>query len=199
MSHGRSPVALVIQEHRLVRGVAAVTERPDGTRIDFNPLPTPLIGGVSVLIDLGCSTALIGVLALIMLLCGSFGWPEAGPATTAILGRSGMNFMTPQDRAESLRETIHMDIDLVEGEGAGHSWRLTDKGFARIASAIREAENDAFERAAELCETLPLEDRTRYSIHLGPDYLVTRSLLSRELAAAIRKLKHKREPGSKTR
>ncbi|WP_404289355.1 hypothetical protein ACD578_24640 [Microvirga sp. RSM25] len=104
-----------------------------------------------------------------------------------------MAFMKPQERAESLREVIHMYIDLVEGDGAGPSWQLTDKGFARIAAVIREAENDALERAAELCEAVHLGSRTRYSILLGPDYLVTRSLLSRELAAAIRALKHKSE------
>jgi hypothetical protein len=104
-----------------------------------------------------------------------------------------MAFMTPQERAESLREAIHMYIDLAEGDGSGPSWRLTDKGFVRIASVIREAENDALERAAELCEAVHLGTRTRYSILLGPDYLVTRSLLSRELAAAIRGLKHKGE------
>lgn len=104
-----------------------------------------------------------------------------------------MAFMTPQERAESLRETIHMCIGLIEGDGAGHSWQLTDKGFARIAAVIREAENDALERAADLCEAAHLGNRTRYSILLGPDYLVTRSLLSRELATAIRALKHKGE------
>ncbi len=104
-----------------------------------------------------------------------------------------MAFMTPQDRAESLREAIGMYIDLVEGDGAGVSWVLTDKGLAKIASVIRDAENDALERAAELCEAVHLGSRTRYSILLGPDYLVTRNMLSRELAAAIRELKHKQK------
>jgi hypothetical protein len=102
-----------------------------------------------------------------------------------------MTFMTPQERAESLREAIQMYIDLVEGDGTGHSWMLTEKGTAKIASVIRDAENDALEKAAELCETVHLGSRTRYSILLGPDYLVTRSMLSRELATAIRELKHK--------
>jgi hypothetical protein len=92
---------------------------------------------------------------------------------------------------------MHMDmymyIDLVEGDGAGPSWQLTDKDFARIAAVIREAENDALERAAELCEAVHLGARTRYSILLGPDDLVTRYLLSRELATAIRAPKHKGE------
>ena len=87
-------------------------------------------------------------------------------AKTEILGVREMAFMTPQERAESLRETIHMDIDLVEGDGAGHSWRLTDKGFARIAAIIRDAENDALERAAEVCEAVHLGTRTRYNILL---------------------------------
>ena len=104
-----------------------------------------------------------------------------------------MSSMTPQERAESLREAISMYIDLAEGDGTGPSWRLTDKGFARIASIVRDAENDALERAAELCEAVQLGSRTKYSILLGPDYLVTRSLLSRELAAAIRALKYKSE------
>ena len=99
--------------------------------------------------------------------------------------------MTPQERAESLREVIQMYIDVAEGDGDGHSWRLMDKGFAKIASASRDAENDALERAAELCEAVHLGSRTRYSVLLGPDYMVTRSMLSRELAAAIRELKHK--------
>jgi hypothetical protein len=101
--------------------------------------------------------------------------------------------MTPEERAASLREAIHLYIDLAEGNSAGPSWKLTEKGFARIASVIRDAENDALERAAELCEAVHIGTRTRYSVLLGPDYLVTRSILSRELAGAIRALKHKGE------
>ncbi|KQP33782.1 histidine kinase [Methylobacterium sp. Leaf104] len=36
------PMAVAIREGRLVRGVQAVLERPDGTRISFMPYPTPL-------------------------------------------------------------------------------------------------------------------------------------------------------------
>lgn len=36
------PMAVAIKEARLVRGVQAVLERPDGTRIPFMPYPTPL-------------------------------------------------------------------------------------------------------------------------------------------------------------
>ncbi len=36
------PMAVAIKEGRPVRGVQAVLERPDGTRIPFTPYPTPL-------------------------------------------------------------------------------------------------------------------------------------------------------------
>ena len=35
-------MAVAIKEGRPVRGVQAVLERPDGTRIPFMPYPTPL-------------------------------------------------------------------------------------------------------------------------------------------------------------
>ncbi len=53
------PMALAIREKRLVRGIKAIAERPDGTRVNFIPYPTPLFdtdgnfaGGVNMLIDL---------------------------------------------------------------------------------------------------------------------------------------------------
>ena len=59
---------------------------------------------------------------------------------------------SPEERAESLRQALLMHVEPVEHEGAGHYWMLSAKGFARIAAAIRDAENDALEKAAELCE-----------------------------------------------
>jgi hypothetical protein len=51
-------MAVAIHEDRRVRGVTAVAERPDGTRVHFRPFPTPLhdaydnlVGAVNVLID----------------------------------------------------------------------------------------------------------------------------------------------------
>jgi hypothetical protein len=53
-------MAVAIRENRRVRGVTAVAERPDGSRVHFMPFPTPLhdasdrlVGAVNVLIDLG--------------------------------------------------------------------------------------------------------------------------------------------------
>jgi PAS domain S-box-containing protein len=59
LPHGDCPMAIAIKEKRVVRGMEAVAERPDGTRIPFIPYPTPLfddtgtlIGAVNMLVDI---------------------------------------------------------------------------------------------------------------------------------------------------
>jgi len=54
----RCPMAVAIRERRAVRGIRAIAERPDGTRVSFLPYPTPLFdedghlaGAVNMLID----------------------------------------------------------------------------------------------------------------------------------------------------
>jgi PAS domain S-box-containing protein len=56
--HEQCPMAVAIREKRAVRGVEAVAERPDGSRINFRPYPTPILdetgailGAVNMLID----------------------------------------------------------------------------------------------------------------------------------------------------
>jgi PAS domain S-box-containing protein len=58
MAHGECPMAIALHEGRAVRGFTAIAERPDGSRVDFQPYPTPLydkkgrlIGAVNVLVD----------------------------------------------------------------------------------------------------------------------------------------------------
>jgi PAS domain-containing protein len=52
-------MALTLKERRPIRGMEAVAERPDGTRVPFIPYPTPLfdasgtlIGAVNMLVDI---------------------------------------------------------------------------------------------------------------------------------------------------
>jgi PAS domain S-box-containing protein len=59
LPHDECPMAVALNEGRAVRGVEAVLERPDGTRVDFLPYPTPLfdssgelVGGVNMLVDI---------------------------------------------------------------------------------------------------------------------------------------------------
>lgn len=44
LPHDQCPMAVAIRERRSVRGVDAIAERPDGTRVAFTPFPTPLYG-----------------------------------------------------------------------------------------------------------------------------------------------------------
>jgi PAS domain S-box-containing protein len=59
LPHGECPMAIAIREKRAVRGMEAIAERPDGTRVPFEPYPTPLFdasgaltGAVNMLIDI---------------------------------------------------------------------------------------------------------------------------------------------------
>jgi PAS domain S-box-containing protein len=58
LPHDQCPMAIAINTQRPIRGVTAVAERPDGTRVNFRPWPTPIldrdgrfIGAVNVLED----------------------------------------------------------------------------------------------------------------------------------------------------
>jgi PAS domain-containing protein len=42
LPHDQCPIAVAITTKRPIRGVTAVAERPDGTRVVFRPYPTPI-------------------------------------------------------------------------------------------------------------------------------------------------------------
>jgi PAS domain S-box-containing protein len=59
LPHDQCPMAIALKENRSVRGMEAIAERPDGTRVPFIPYPTPLhdesgrlIGAVNMLVDI---------------------------------------------------------------------------------------------------------------------------------------------------
>ena len=59
LSHDECPMAMALHQRRAIRGMEAVAERPDGTRIPFIPYPTPLFdasgrltGAVNTLVDI---------------------------------------------------------------------------------------------------------------------------------------------------
>jgi PAS domain S-box-containing protein len=59
LPHDQCPMALALKEKRPIRGMEAVAERPDGTRVPFIPYPTPLFdadgnltGAVNMLVDI---------------------------------------------------------------------------------------------------------------------------------------------------
>ena len=59
LPHDQCPMAIALRERRPVRGMEALAERPDGSRVPFMPYPTPLfdengelIGAINALVDL---------------------------------------------------------------------------------------------------------------------------------------------------
>jgi PAS domain S-box-containing protein len=59
LPHDQCPMAMALRESRPIRGIEAVAERPDGSRVPFLPFPTPLHdgsgnlrGAVNMLLDL---------------------------------------------------------------------------------------------------------------------------------------------------
>lgn len=59
LPHDECPMALALREKRPIRGMEAIAERPDGTRVPFIPYPTPLfdasgtlVGAVNALVDI---------------------------------------------------------------------------------------------------------------------------------------------------
>jgi two-component sensor histidine kinase len=59
LSHEDCPMAMALKQKRAIRGMEAIAERPDGTRVPFVPYPTPLhdeagelVGAVNMLVDI---------------------------------------------------------------------------------------------------------------------------------------------------
>jgi PAS domain S-box-containing protein len=59
LPHADCPMAVALKERRPVRGIEAQAERPDGSRIAFQPYPTPildaagnLLGAINMLVDI---------------------------------------------------------------------------------------------------------------------------------------------------
>lgn len=59
LPHDQCPMAVAVRERRPVRGVEAIAERPDGSRLHFRPFPTPVFddagtftGAVNLLVDI---------------------------------------------------------------------------------------------------------------------------------------------------
>jgi PAS domain S-box-containing protein len=58
LPHDQCPMAIALKEGRPIRGIGAIAERPDGSRVPFMPFPTPLygasgelLGAVNMLVD----------------------------------------------------------------------------------------------------------------------------------------------------
>lgn len=59
LPHDQCPMAVALKENRPIRGVEAIAQRPDGSRVPFAPYPTPLhdaegnlVGAINMLVDI---------------------------------------------------------------------------------------------------------------------------------------------------
>ena len=59
LPHDQCPMALALRQNRPIRGMEAIAERPDGSRVPFIPYPTPLFdasgqlaGAINMLVDI---------------------------------------------------------------------------------------------------------------------------------------------------
>ena len=59
LPHDQCPMAMALKEGKAIRGLEAVAERPDGSRVHFIPYPTPfkdgsgkVVGAVNMLVDI---------------------------------------------------------------------------------------------------------------------------------------------------
>jgi PAS domain S-box-containing protein len=60
LPHDKCPMAMALYQRRAIRGMEAIAERPDGTRVSFIAYPTPLFdvsarltGAINMLVDIG--------------------------------------------------------------------------------------------------------------------------------------------------
>jgi PAS domain S-box-containing protein len=70
LPHDQCPMAVSIRTRRPIRGVTAVAARPDGTRVNFRPYPTPIfdrhgefVGAVNMLVDVTDEMQVLELLA----------------------------------------------------------------------------------------------------------------------------------------
>src|SRR5207244_13548111 len=50
LPHDQCPMAMALKEKRPLRGLEAIAERPDGSRVPFTPYPTPLFDSAGKLV-----------------------------------------------------------------------------------------------------------------------------------------------------
>jgi PAS domain S-box-containing protein len=154
MPHDECPMAVALKEDRLVRGLEAACERPDGTRVPFIPYPTPLhddsgklVGAVNMLVDITErkraeeQQALLvrelhhrvrNTLATVQAIMGSTARTAEtiDDFKTALIGRIAAlakthGLLTDEERAVAFADVLHNELDAFDD---GSDGRITLSG-----------------------------------------------------------------------
>jgi PAS domain S-box-containing protein len=156
LRHDECPMAVALKEDRIVRGIEAACERPDGTRVPFIPYPTPLhdesgqlVGAVNMLVDITerkrteeQQTLLVrelhhrvkNTLATVQAIMGS----TARSSDTiedfknALIGRIGSLakthlLLTDEGHTTTFADILHSELDAFD-DGSGARIRLSGPG-----------------------------------------------------------------------
>jgi diguanylate cyclase (GGDEF)-like protein/PAS domain S-box-containing protein len=140
------PMALALRERRPIRGVEAVLERPDGTRVPFMPFPTPLfdgegglIGGFNLLIDISARKHVEQRLAETLHHDALTRLPNR-LALSAHLGRS----IARAGRTGESFLVMRLDLDAFKQLNDDHGHAVGDAVLVEAAKRLQAALGDAF-------------------------------------------------------
>ena len=96
LPHNECPMATAIQTKQIVRGVTAIAERPNGSRVDFLPFPTPVVDA---------SDELLGAVNILLVVAD-----RLAPAASDLVVRQALTRFTTKDLMD-LVEEIEIELD----------------------------------------------------------------------------------------
>ncbi len=96
LPHNRCPMAMAIQTKQIVRGVTAIAERPNGSRVDFLPFPTPVVDA---------SDELLGAVNIVLVVAD-----RLAPEASDLVVRQALTRFTTKDLMD-LVEEIEIELD----------------------------------------------------------------------------------------
>lgn len=174
MAHDECPMAVAIRERRPIRGARAVAERPDGTRVAFEPYPTPLLGAdgellgaVNVLVDVTDRQA-----AEEALQSSADALAASNAVKDEFLGLISHELRTPVT-------TIYGNAQLLRDRGARYT---PDQRQAMIADVAEDAD-----RLLAIIENLLLLSRLQVGTSIDTEPQVIRHIVTQEIESFTRR------------
>lgn len=174
MAHDECPMAVAIRERRPVRGARAIAARPDGSRVVFEPYPTPildasgnLLGAVNVLVDVTDRQA-----AEAALQASADALEASNAVKDEFLGLISHELRTPVT-------TIYGNAQLLRDRGNRYT---PDQQQTMIADVAEDAD-----RLLAIIENLLLLSRLQGGVSIETEPQVLRHIVGQEIEAFTRR------------